>query len=170
MDWKEEVAKTAIGGILIFAASKIYKILKKGLKPAGKWTKNVFNINDTKKDVQYSIELIKVLIHFNSNPMWIMGIDGSLEYANPAWCDLTGFEEEEHAHFMGFMRCVPDRFQDLITRMNTEFIRHPNEVEWEITLMHVGTKVEFTRLCITKLIKDENQKPIKSIGILKLIN
>jgi len=168
-NWKEKGTETIFDVAIAFVGGWLVKKGLKSLSPIKTWGKNVLSINKTKSNAQESLGLIMAVIRFSKDPMWIMNLKGEFEHGNPAWCELFGFEEEEDAHFMGWMRIVPDEYIETMVNRNKQFIKHPNNFDGEVILMHIHTKEKIVRRCTTHLIYDENKKPIKSIGILEII-
>ncbi len=173
MDWKEvwrdKVPEILIGGAATFIGSWFVKKAKHSTGPLNNWFRAFIEINKTKKDATYAVEMFKTLMYFSEKPFYIMTAKGEFEWANPAWCELTGFEDYEEARFMGWMRCIPDEDEDRMRQVNKDFAEHPNNSEGIITLMHIKTLVKFEMRYINKLLKDENKKPFKSLGILQPI-
>ena len=167
--WKDKVSETIVIGVITFIGSWLVKKAKKSITPINEWAKGIKTISKTKNDSHYTLELVKMLLYLSSDPMWVMTIKGEFESGNKAWCELVGFEDDRQALYMGFMRCIPDDHADIIRQRNKDFAEHPVEVEEIITLKHIVTGKEFEVNCITKLIYDENKKPIKLLGKLETI-
>ncbi len=170
MEWKEEVAKTAIGGLLIFVGTQLYKIIKKAAKPIRTGFTNIGKIEILLVDSHYGLEQIRALMHVMPYPVYLMDMDGGLEWVNPAWCELVGFNDPDDAYGNGWMRTVPDEGLEQMRQRNEDFVKHPSNSSGEIIMMHIHSKEKFTAKFRNELLYDEHKKPFKSLGILRDIS
>ena len=148
MDWKEKFTEISFIGVVGFVASWLLKWGKKTIKDYTSGASEIKNLSEVVRRLNEVEEFKLAMMHFNSNPMFIVDDDGSLEYVNPAWCEMTGFKNPDDALGMGYMRAIPERFKDEVIDMNEKAVRHPSTFEGEIIFQHLYDKhLEIKTFC-----------------------
>ena len=103
MDWKEEAAKTIIGGVIIFVGSYFFKLAKRSITPLRKIIKNAQEIERLIISLDRNDRMLDAIIEIHRSPIYFTDKDGGMIYANTAWVELTGFTNAEDAYGMGYM-------------------------------------------------------------------
>lgn len=169
MDWQEELKKVGIVGISGFLGHIFLKYGKKSIHPIKKIFRNADKVDKVITDSHYNHELIKAIMQLLPSPIYLMDLQGSMECANKAWCDVTEFRDPEDAHGNGWLRAIPDEELDRMRKRNDDFVKHPSNIEGTQMMMGIYSKKPFKVHFKTVLLDDENQKPFKVLGILEII-
>lgn len=170
MEWKDKGAEAVYVGLIAFLGSWLLKLAKKHFIPVKTNIKNLWKVGEVEKDANYSKELILAVIHFSDYPMFLMDMKGDLKEVNSAWLDAMGFNDPQEAYDMGWLRAIPDIHIDLMLKRNKQFVEKASSFVGVIHFQNVETGVEFKANCRTVLLRDKSEKPIMSLGILKIIN
>jgi PAS domain-containing protein len=169
MEWKDKGTETILAGVIAFIGSVFLKIAKKNFVPIKTNFKNIGEIGKIKTDSHYNNELIKAFMQLSPNPMYLMDLQGSMETVNTAWCEKTEFRDPEDATGNGWLRAIPDEELEKMKRKNEAFMEHPSNVEGTQIMMGIYSNIPFKAHFKTVLLKDENEKPYKVLGILEII-
>lgn len=169
MDWKEEAAKTVIGGVIIFVGSYFFKLAKRSITPLRKIIKNAQEIERLIISLDKNDRMLDAIIEIHRSPIYFTDQDGGMIYANTAWVELTGFTNAEDAYGMGYMRAVSDEDEQEIMAINQTYFKHPSDLEGIVVFVNIRTKMKIPCKYRSKVVKDEQGKFIMGIGILEII-
>lgn len=169
MEWKEEAAKTIIGGLIIFIGSYFFKLAKRSITPLKKIIKNAQEIDRLVISVDELNKIQDAIIEIHRSPIYFTDKDGGIIYVNTAWVEMTGFTNAEDAYGMGYMRAVSDEDEQDIMKINQTYYKHPTDIEGFVVFVNLRTKTRIPCKYRSKVVKNDKGEFIKGIGILEII-
>jgi len=169
MDWKEEAAKTVIGGVIVFVGSYFFKLAKRSITPLRKIIKNAQEIERLIVSLDELSKVQDAIIEIHRSPIYFTDKDGGIIYVNTAWVELTGFTNAEDAHGMGYMRAVSDEDEQEIMQINQSYYKHPTDLEGIVVFVNLRSKIRIPCKYRSKVVNDDNGNFIMGIGILEII-
>ena len=169
MDWKEEAAKTIIGGVIIFVGSYFFKLAKRSITPLRKIIKNAQEIERLIISLDRNDRMLDAIIEIHRSPIYFTDKDGGMIYANTAWVELTGFTNVEDAYGMGYMRAVSDEDEQEIMQINQTYYKHPSDLEGIVVFVNLRTKLRIPCKFRSKVVRTDAGEFIMGIGILEII-
>jgi len=169
MEWKEEAAKTIIGGVIIFVGSYFFKLAKRSILPLKKIIKNAQEIERLITSLDELSKVQDAIIEIHRSPIYFTDKDGGMIYANTSWVELTGFTNVEDAYGMGYMRAVSDEDEQEIMGINQSYYKHPTDIEGCVIFVNIRTKERIPCKYRSKVVRNDKGEFIMGIGIIEII-
>jgi PAS domain S-box-containing protein len=188
MDWIAWQDKIIIGfkGAVAIVIGWVGKESVKKIKPAYKSLKNFIKHDDRMNqlqavdtDLKNKLDALMERVEVNENrfkarlviskdPYFVIDKDGMLEYANPAWLNLTGLTMEQ-AQGTGWIDAVPTEEEvKRLQRISERLQKHSGDWDGNTYIQNVITKEIYKVYVRTAVIKDYREQKKETIGMLEI--
>ncbi len=167
-DWSDTF-KTAIIAALGWVGQRTVK----KLKPAWVLLKKFINLAQTTDQISYTVSLLKnqqlALFHIDKDPIFITNLKGEVTYVNPAFLDLTGFENAEESYGFGYTSAIHPDSRAEHEKLRAELVLHPSPYHGYIKLRNKKTGKVILTVCRTKLVYNLKNELVETIGRIYII-
>jgi len=168
IDWSTIIPKGAISGVVGW-------IVVKYRKPAFEWAKKMYNmpaeyekqkkeIDELKSKAVISENVQHAVLRVYKNPIFRLNEKMEFNIVNPAFFEMTGFNDLQSVLGMRFMVAIPDEDAVRIEKIVEEAIKHPASYNKDIRIKHIITGVIVDAVCRMEPIRNEKGEVIEIIG------
>lgn len=127
---------TAISAFTIWAYKK--------LKPTVRLIKRFWNIANQTDILQKDVAILQnerlALFHIDLNPILIKNTKGEIDYCNPAFVDMAGFNSAEDAYGFGFTEAIHPDERERTDRLRAQQQAHPSQVQGIVKMQNIQTQ------------------------------
>lgn len=168
-DWAIDSFKAGILVLLTWGTNYLRKKALPFLKEFRRFLKLTEIVDRIDNEVGVLKSKQMASLHTDVHPIFIMNNEGEMIYANPAWCDMTGFTNVKDAYGKGYLKAIPPEDIEMIEKQNERLVEHPSSYEGEIRFRHIKTKEIINTICRSELVHGRNEVLVETVGRLFIL-
>lgn len=168
IDWGSIIPKGAISGVVGW-------IVVKYRKPAFEWAKKMYSMPDELDKLKKENEELKsrvviaenvqhAVLRVYKNPIFRLNEKMEFKVVNPAFFEMTGYQDQQSILGVQFMVAIPIDDVDKINAIVSKIRNHPASYCENIRVQHIGTGIMVEAICRIDPIRNEKGEVIEIIG------